>query len=147
MTQVDDLSRSLITFEQNSTMVVVLEMRDHMPDWINRARLHRGGHWPSGYRRQAVETWLLRIGIPKPPSVPSFYAPCDRADATWTEVQDLGFLLCNASSNCIAQPSPLRTGPVAAHSSLSISLPLTIRAEIASNMSCQLSSDRARARS
>jgi hypothetical protein len=26
MTQVDDLSRSLITFEQNSTMVVVLEM-------------------------------------------------------------------------------------------------------------------------
>jgi hypothetical protein len=26
MTQVDDLSRSLIAFEQNSTMVVVLEM-------------------------------------------------------------------------------------------------------------------------
>src|SRR5260370_33343306 len=26
MTQVDDLSRSLITFEQNSTMLVVLEM-------------------------------------------------------------------------------------------------------------------------
>ena len=26
MTQIDDLSRSLITFEQNSTIVVVLEM-------------------------------------------------------------------------------------------------------------------------
>ena len=26
MTQVDDLSRSLIAFEQNSTMVVVLEL-------------------------------------------------------------------------------------------------------------------------
>jgi transposase len=58
MTQVDDLSRSLIAFEQNSTMVVVLEMSQS--SWL------AGGVVPGIERRPLTKldpdpTALLRL--------------------------------------------------------------------------------------
>ena len=46
-TQVDDLSRSLIAFEQNSTMVVVREMSQS--SWLTRVRpAGMDSGWPVG---------------------------------------------------------------------------------------------------